>query len=169
MFYVKNYTPTPRIDIESFVKDAEKFLKDPYAKEQAPKYPLTNIGYCGTTLVFELALAGFKKENIKVSYVGNVVTVKAVYESVKEQAPESEDTKCDCNSNEIKYIQKNISKKDVCRKFYLANEYLGSNIKWKYVNGLLTVAVYPNDDESQVDPSADDEDLYSNCDCLNNK
>lgn len=169
MFYVKKYTPTPRIDIETFIKDAEKFLKDPYAKEQAPKYPLTNIGYCGTTLVFELALAGFKKENIKVSYVGNVVTVKAVYDTNEEntETPECEcDPNCKCISNEIRYIQKNISNKDVCRKFYLANEYLGSDIKWKYVNGLLTVAVYPNDDIQQVDPSDDDEDLYSNCDCV---
>lgn len=163
MFYVKNYTPAPRINLESFMKDAEKFLNDPYAKEQAPKYPLTNIGYCGTTLVFELALAGFKKENVSVSYVGNVVTVKAVYEKKK-----SDDScNCACTTSEIKYIQKNISNKDVCRKFYLANEYLGSSIKWKFVNGLLTIAVYPNNgDESQIDPSEDDEDIYgSKCSC----
>jgi hypothetical protein len=98
------------------------------------------------------------------------VTVKAVYDvsNNTENTQTCEcDPNCECTSNEIRYIQKNISNKDVCRKFYLANEYLGSDIKWKYVNGLLTVAVYPNDDIQQVDPSDDDEDLYSNCECVN--
>lgn len=171
MFLVKNYTPTPRIALESFMKEAEKFLQDPFSREQAPKYPLTNIGYCGKNLVFELALAGFKKENIKVSYVGNVITVQAVWNPTETHGCENACSPnvtncCTCCTDEIQYIQKNISNKDVCRKFYLANEYLGSTIKWKFVNGLLTVAVYPNEDTTVVDPSGDDEDITSTeCTC----
>ena len=75
LWYTKNYTPTPHFPFESFLKDAEKILNDPFTQETASKYPLTNIGYSGNTLIFEIALAGFKKENITVSYVGNVITV----------------------------------------------------------------------------------------------
>lgn len=157
MFYVKNYSPVRRFCIEDFMKDAEKFLNDPFTKEPAPKYPLTNIGYSDEVLVFELALAGFKKENIKVSYVGNVVSVKATYKT---------DDKCsdDCKCPEVKYVQQNISHKDVARSFYLSNEYLGAKIKWKFVDGLLTIAVYQNNEDNQIEASDDDENLYG-CVC----
>lgn len=172
LWYTKNYTPTPHFSFESFVRDAEKILNDPFTQETAPKYPLTNIGYSGGTLIFEIALAGFKKENITVSYVGNVITVDAKWKSSEEtgsseSSDDSGDKCCQCCKceTEIEYIQKNISTKDVCRKFFLNNEYLGGSIKWKYVDGLLTIAVYVNTVNNSVAPSADDENLIPPCQC----
>lgn len=186
LWYTKNYTPTPHFPFEKFLKDAEKILNDPFSQESASKYPLTNIGYAGNTLIFEIALAGFKKENITVSYVGNVITVNAKWGSQSSQSSDSqnccgncdEDSQehccetantsnkcCCCKCEDIQYIQKNISTKDVCRKFYLSNEYLGGSIKWKYVDGLLTIAVYLNEVDHSVQPSGDDEDLIPPCTC----
>ena len=184
LWYTKNYTPTPHFQFEKFLRDAEKILNDPFSQESASKYPLTNIGYAGNTLLFEIALAGFKKENITVSYVGNVITVNAKYKSSNTQSSDSQnccegtcgnsenqnccetsDKCCCCHCEDIQYIQKNISTKDVCRKFYLSNEYLGGSIKWKYVDGLLTIAVYLNEVDHSVQPSSDDEDLIPPCPC----
>lgn len=179
LWYTKNYTPTPHFQFEKFLKDAEKILNDPFGQESASKYPLTNIGYAGNTLIFEIALAGFKKENITVSYVGNVITVNAKWKSQSSESSgssedsgccggcntEQADKCCCCHCEDIQYIQKNISTKDVCRKFYLSNEYLGGSIKWKYVDGLLTIAVYLNEVDHSVQPSGDDEDLIPPCPC----
>lgn len=179
LWYTKNYTPTPHFPFEKFLKDAEKILNDPFGQESASKYPLTNIGYAGNTLIFEIALAGFKKENITVSYVGNVITVNAKWKSQSSESSGSSDDSgccggcnteqadkcCCCHCEDIQYIQKNISTKDVCRKFYLSNEYLGGSIKWKYVDGLLTIAVYLNEVDHSVQPSGDDEDLIPPCPC----
>lgn len=176
LWYTKNYTPTPHFPFEKFLKDAEKILNDPFSQESASKYPLTNIGYAGNTLLFEIALAGFKKENITVSYVGNVITVNARWKSQSSESSDSQnccggcdeeqtDKCCCCKCEDIQYIQKNISTKDVCRKFYLSNEYLGGSIKWKYVDGLLTIAVYLNEVDHSVQPSEDGEDLIPPCTC----
>ena len=189
LWYTKNYTPTPHFPFEKFLRDAEKILNDPFSQESASKYPLTNIGYAGNTLLFEIALAGFKKENITVSYVGNVITVIAKWKSSDgsgtccgnccgtetQETQETQDSQehccetsskcCCCHCEDIQYIQKNISTKDVCRKFYLSNEYLGGSIKWKYVDGLLTIAVYLNEVDHSVQPSGDDEDLIPPCPC----
>ena len=170
LWYTKNYTPTPHFPFESFLKDAEKILNDPFTQETASKYPLTNIGYSGNTLIFEIALAGFKKENITVSYVGNVITVNAKWNTPTVEGDTSGcceccSDSCSCHTNNIEYIQKNISTKDVCRKFYLSNEFLGGSIKWKYVDGLLTIAVYVNTVNNNVEPSSDDENLIPPCEC----
>ena len=60
---------------------------------------------------------------------------------------------------------KNISTKDACRKFTLPDKYLGGSLKWKFVDGLLTIAVYVNDVDYSVEPSEDDEELIPDCDC----
>lgn len=175
LWYTKNYSPTPHFPFESFLRNPDKILFDPMTQEIPSKYPLTNIGYANNTLIFEVALAGFKKENIKVSYVGNVITVNAKWNK------DSEDTQtcpqceaqgcsgnccsCDCCKKEVKYIMKNISTKDACRKFTLPDKYLGGSLKWKFVDGLLTIAVYVNDVDYSVEPSEDNEDLIPDCGC----
>lgn len=176
LWYTKNYSPTPHFPFESFLRNPDKILFDPMTREIPSKYPLTNIGYANNTLIFEVALAGFKKENIKVSYVGNVITVNAKWnkDSEDEQTcPQCEaqgcdgccSCSCDCCKKEVKYIMKNISTKDACRKFTLPDKYLGGSLKWKFVDGLLTIAVYVNDVDYSVEPSGDDEELIPDCGC----
>lgn len=176
LWYTKNYSPTPHFPFESFLRNPDKILFDPMTQETPSKYPLTNIGYANNTLIFEVALAGFKKENIKVSYVGNVITVNAKWnkDSEEQTCPQCEaqgcdgccKCECDCCKKEIKYIMKNISTKDACRKFTLPDKYLGGSLKWKFVDGLLTIAVYVNDVDYSVEPSEDDEELIPDCGCL---
>lgn len=176
LWYTKNYSPTPHFPFESFLRNPDKILFDPMTQEIPSKYPLTNIGYANNTLIFEVALAGFKKENIKVSYVGNVITVNAKWNKDTEEevqtCPQCEAQgcsgsccSCDCCKKEVKYIMKNISTKDACRKFTLPDKYLGGSLKWKFVDGLLTIAVYVNDVDYSVEPSEDNEDLIPDCGC----
>ena len=177
LWYTKNYSPTPHFPFESFLRNPDKILFDPMTQEIPSKYPLTNIGYANNTLIFEVALAGFKKENIKVSYVGNVITVNAKWNKDSEDTqtcPQCEaqgcsgnccGCSCDCCKKEVKYIMKNISTKDACRKFTLPDKYLGGSLKWKFVDGLLTIAVYVNDVDYSVEPSEDNEDLIPDCGC----
>lgn len=176
LWYTKNYSPTPHFPFESFLRNPDKILFDPMTQEIPSKYPLTNIGYANNTLIFEVALAGFKKENIKVSYVGNVITVNAKWNKDPEDTqtcPQCEtqgcdgcgSCSCDCCKKEVKYIMKNISTKDACRKFTLPDKYLGGSLKWKFVDGLLTIAVYVNDVDYSVEPSEDNEDLIPDCGC----
>lgn len=71
MLYVKKYSPENmlKFPFESFISDAEKLMRNQFSKkdEAIVRYPLTNIGYVGKKLVFEIALAGFKPENIKLT------------------------------------------------------------------------------------------------------
>ena len=70
MLYVKKYNPENmlKFPFESFISDAEKLMRNQFTEEKTIiKYPLTNIGYVGKKLVFEVALAGFKPENIKLT------------------------------------------------------------------------------------------------------
>ena len=72
MYYVRNYNDNnlTKFPLHTILSEAEKLLKDPFnEKSEVQRYPLTNIGYAGKKLVFTIALAGFKPENIKLTYV----------------------------------------------------------------------------------------------------
>lgn len=169
MLYVKKYSPENmlKFPFESFISNAEKLMRNQFAEEKTiVKYPLTNIGYVGKKLVFEVALAGFKPENIKLTKTGNLILVKASY-----SASVSESTGCECSpcNPNMKYIQQNITFKDAERKFYLPESHMDGEITSKYVNGLLTIVVTPKaENYSDITMNTEDIDLLSNscqCDC----
>ena len=171
MLYVKKYSPENmlKFPFESFISDAEKLMRNQFSKkdEAIVRYPLTNIGYVGKKLVFEIALAGFKPENIKLTKTGNVIAVKASYGT--SNASDSTNTQCNCSicHPDMKYIQQNITFKDAERKFYLPESHTDGEITSKYINGLLTVVVTPKaENYSNITMNTEDIDLIGNsCDC----
>ena len=170
MLYVKKYSPENmlKFPFESFISDAEKLMRNQFTEEKTiVKYPLTNIGYVGKKLVFEIALAGFKPENIKLTKTGNVITVKASYGT--SGTSDSTNVQCNCSTchPDMKYIQQNITFKDAERKFYLPESHTDGEITSKYINGLLTVVVTPKaENYSNITMNTEDIDLIGNsCDC----
>lgn len=176
MFYVKRYTAQPVINESEWISDIEKYLVDPYSETSTnvPKYPLTNIGFIGNKLVFELDVAGYN--TFKVTYVGNVVTVKGSVKSENTENNTENNTAetgkccscCTCTNKVIDYIQKNIPNDDFTRNFYLVNDYLGSTIKWNCKNGLLRIVATPHETtaDTEVQPSDDViETGTCNCEC----
>lgn len=167
MLYVKKYSPENmlKFPFESFISNAEKLMRNQFTEEKTiVKYPLTNIGYVGKKLVFEIALAGFKPENIKLTKTGNLILVKASY-----SASVSESTGCECSpcNPDMKYIQQNITFKNAERKFYLPESHMDGEITSKYINGLLTIVVTPKaENYSNITMNTEDIDLIGNsCDC----
>lgn len=168
MYYVRNYNDNnlTKFPLHTILSEAEKLLKDPFnEKSEVQRYPLTNIGYAGKKLVFTIALAGFKPENIKLTYVGNVIKVVATIED-SHKSLDSRNCKCSCCNPNITWVQQNISFKDAERIFRLPDTYMDCDISSKYVNGLLTIVVTPKEeDPSQIEISTEDTDLLEKCDC----
>lgn len=168
MLYVKKYSPENmlKFPFDSFISDAEKLLRNQFTEEKVVvKYPLTNIGYVGKKLVFEVALAGFKPENIKLTKTGNVITVKASF-VVNTNITNAGKCCCAPCNPDMKYIQQNITFKDAERKFYLPESHMDGEITSKYVNGLLTIVVTPKDENySDITMNTEDIDLLGGCEC----
>lgn len=168
LYYVRKYENQPKIDTDEWIKD--DLFDDVMYKTSQVKYPLVNIGTLGSTLVIEIALAGYKKNNIKVSYAGNVISVSAKWEEiVKLSSENSSNCNCTCNSKTVEYLEQNINNTDVERKFYLANAYLGGTVKWDYVDGMLLIAVYPNEETHEIHAIEESDNLFTqqqcNCEC----
>lgn len=170
MFYVKRYRPQPEIEggkwivkncncnssgsngsSNSSIIDVDgssntNTSQNQNQNEKELKNPSTNIGSIDNSLVFEIDLCGFKKENIKIGNVGNVISVDATWQDV--------------NSKEIEYAETNIFKDNVSRKFYLSKDYLNSTLKWNFINGLLTIVVTPKTIDIDIDIDIDNVDDY---------
>lgn len=169
MFYVQKYNDNnlTKFPLQSILSEAEKLLKDPFnEKTDISRYPLTNIGYAGKKLVFTIALAGFKPENIKMTYVGNVIKVVAVTDDSTNSDENGHKCKCSCCNPNITWVQQNISFKNAERIFRLPDSYMDCEISSKYVNGLLTIVVTPKEeDPSEISISTEDNDLLDGCNC----
>lgn len=140
MFYVSDFGPQYDFGMRK-VKD---FIKN---QPKITESSNINVGYYNNSLVFELSLAGIKKENITVSYNGNVIEIKAVYEKEKN----------------INYVLNKLKLNNVIQKLSLFNEYIGGAVKWKFVNGLLTIVVEPfnSTQGDSVQPSDDNENFFN--------
>lgn len=79
-------------------------------------------------LVFEVALPGYEKEDIKVNQKYNELFVKA--EATEKELGDGE-----------KYIVKGITKKDVKLRWQLGENYIDTPITAKFENGILYVLV----------------------------
>lgn len=137
MFYVTDFDHQYDFGmkrIKDFIKGCEKVTE----KKDI------NVGYFNDSLVFELPLPGFKKENIEVKYSGNVIHVKATYEN-----------------EDITYALVGFKHDNVSKKLYLMNEYIGGAVRWQFVNGLLTIVVSQyTDPNDTIDPVGDNENLF---------
>lgn len=84
-YYVKTFSSMTNYPLEEWT---ESIVEDVEEDKEELTFPLTNYGYIEDILIFELDLCGFKKENIKISYVGNLITVNASWDSVKSDTDE---------------------------------------------------------------------------------
>lgn len=107
----------------------EDFLPMVSSTEKVNRYPLTDIALDGDNLVVELALAGFKKENITIELTDNKLNV------VGERS-----------ENGYNYYQQHISSSSFKRTIALAPEYTGGNISASMEDGLLTIVI------NKIDP-----------------
>ena len=110
-------------------------------------YPLTNIGYFADSkyVLIEVSLAGFDKDDIKVRYNGSIICIEAEY---------TDKNICKCSecmcSDELTYIQKNIPTKDINRKIYLNNNYIGAKVRSSFKNGILKILVVPTTEYGDI-------------------
>ena len=155
MFYIRQFTPQPTIDEDLWIKDFDFQESDTKETERR-----TNVCIYDNKLVIEICLCGFKKSNISVSYVGNTITVDAKWENIY---PKKEcDCGCEnCSCSDVKYLDQTFEHKDVKKQFNLVNDYLGSEIKWKFENGLLLIVCSKVENTETIQPIADDEGLFN--------
>lgn len=161
MFYVKKYSNKPIIFEDDWIKDKiddtintldipkkpiKEKIKDQLKNE---KHPLTNIGFINNDIIIEIDLAGYKKENISVSYTGNVISVNAKH-SANSEYP-----------SEVFYLRKNIHSEDISEKFYLQDGFIDADVKWKLIDGILCIVIRKLDSQnnSSIEESAE---LYEN-------
>ena len=111
-------------------RDLEWFF-GPTSTGKVQRYPLTNIGtYEDETLLIELAIAGFDKNEVELELKGNQLHVIGK----KEALP-----------SDIKYIQQHISDTNFERILVLHENYVGGDIKANFKNGILSITVTPKE------------------------
>lgn len=112
------------------IKDLDWFFKTP-DMPKVHRYPLTNLGIDkDDNLIFEIAIAGFTRDEIKIEQYGNKIIVKG---SKREQ------------NNDIKYFQQHISASDFERIIVLHDKYVDGEITANMENGILTLKIKPSD------------------------
>lgn len=152
MYYVTNFNSVNDV----FGRHKQTFssannLVDDYISSEhqdtESTYPLTNIGFFSDSkyVLIEVSMPGFKKEDVQVRYNGSVICIDAEY-------TDTNVCKCsDCSCcDELTYIQKNIPTKDINRKIYLNNAYIGAKIRSVLKNGILKILVVPMADYDDI-------------------
>lgn len=163
-YYVKKYNGLPVIRLEDWINtenisgtetDSESentckcncSCKGVKILDSDTVFPLTNVSTYGDKIIVEVDLAGFEKENIKVSYLNNIILVSADFTDTIDK----------------KYLTENTLRQKTSRKISLSNDYNINALKWNFKNGLVTIVI---DNSENIDNSIDitDEDteaLYS--------
>lgn len=122
------------------VNGLEKMLKDlqdglePSVVKGGSRFPFSDICVSPEGILhFELAVAGFDKEDIEISKEDDMLIVKGTI---------SEETQKDDEG--MKYFQREISKRSFVKKFKLAPEYAESEqIDASTTNGILLISIWP--------------------------
>ena len=89
-------------------------------------YPKDNVINLGNTVVIELALAGFDKDDITITREGNELVV----EGKKEKKEEIE---------EENYVRKNIASRAFTKRYTVAKDY--KDVVAKFQNGILSISM----------------------------
>lgn len=125
---VDTYTPSATNELKD-VLDLMNRVNQSSKNSKSVKYDIyTRITEDKEYLVFEVALPGYEKEDIKVNQKYNELFVKA--EAAEKELNEGE-----------KYIVKGITKKDVKLRWQLGENYIDTPITAKFENGILYVLV----------------------------
>lgn len=91
------------------------------------KYPYTNIFIENEQIIFEMALAGYSKDDIEISIENNVLKI------------EKHKNEKDNEITDRKYLQRNITNKYFTKSFLLSDEIDTDSIKAEMVNGILKI------------------------------
>ena len=125
---VDTYAPSATTELKD-VLDLMNRVNQSSKNSKSVKYDIyTRVTEDKEYLVFEVALPGYEKEDIKVNQKYNELFVKA------------EATEKELNDGE-KYIVKGITKKDVKLRWQLGENYIDTPITAKFENGILYVLV----------------------------
>ena len=110
----------------------------PTAYLHGESFPKDNVMHVGDdTIVIELALAGYRKEDIEVERDGTFLTVSGK----KDEAEETE---------EVSYIRKNIATRAFTKRYTISTEF--KDIQARYDMGILTITLSrePKEDSSML-------------------
>jgi molecular chaperone IbpA len=108
----------------------ERMFDDDFFSTPMVNYPPYNIVKTGDyTYDIELALAGFNKKDIDVSYEDGVVTVKTIHETSSEEG----------STNGGSVLHRGISKRQFTKSFTIADDVEGKGAELK--DGLLKIAL----------------------------
>lgn len=142
MFYIKEFDRQFSRDnyaynneVKDFIRNTEKILKPLYAKHEEKDL---NVGFIEHTMIFQLSLPGFKRENITVTYTGDVITITAEPSEEKEH---------------ITFIKQSFMQKKFVRKLFLVDDYVGGKVSWVYNDGIITISVEINGVVNTIEPS----------------
>lgn len=125
---VDTYAPSTTNELKD-VLDLMNRVNQSSKNSKSVKYDIyTRVTEDKEYLVFEVALPGYEKEDIKVNQKYNELFVKA--EATEKELSDGE-----------KYIVKGITKKDVKLRWQLGENYIDTPITAKFENGILYVLV----------------------------
>ena len=105
----------------------ESMFNDDFFAHQGTNYPPYNIMKTGDyTYNIEIALAGFSKKDIDVSYEDGIITVKSIHEAK-------------ANDDQSGVLHKGISKRMFTKSFSIADDVEDKGAELK--DGLLTISL----------------------------
>ena len=105
----------------------ESMFNDDFFAHQGTNYPPYNIMKTGDyTYNIEIALAGFSKKDIDVSYEDGIITVKSIHEAKT-------------NDDQSGVLHKGISKRMFTKSFSIADDVEVKGAQFK--DGLLTISL----------------------------
>lgn len=135
----ENLSPFTTKFLTKFLEEVDPVSKMDSAYVSNP-FPLCDIYEEENNLVYELALAGYKAEEIKVSFHEDYLIVTGTKE-------EKEKTEKKRN-----YGQKSIKLKDFTSKYYVPRaKYDVNNGKADFKDGLLTITIPQNEESKPID------------------
>lgn len=111
----------------------DKFFGNDFFKGFENNFPAANVIEGDKAYKIELAIPGFKKEDIKVNTENDVLTISAETKSEKENKDE-------------KYTRKEFSYNSFTRSFQLPKTANSDKIEAKYEDGLLKLEVAKKDE-----------------------
>ena len=119
-------------------KDLDWFFRTPSMDQKVLRYPLTNLGVNQETdtLHVEVAVAGFKKEEISIETKGNRIIITGEREAELD--------------NGVTYMQRNISASNFERTIILHENYVGGDVDASMEDGILTITVQPKEQTKKL-------------------
>lgn len=125
-----DYALDRAFEFSPFMKDFDKFFG--LLNTATPSYPFYNVVVLEDGIDIEMAVAGFGRDDLKVSFMDNILTVEGEKEEVEKN-----------------YKKRGISTKSFVRKFPIS-DFLYQVKGVTYENGILTVSFVNRNREKEV-------------------